>query len=89
MCSSDLGEGVLDEPVFHLAARRDKAAGPEREGPQREDGLRPGDRLGLSQLFVLYDEGDYPHPGELRALLHGGVRVPRGYHQLVSPIEGV
>lgn len=51
------------------------------KGLSERMGLRPGDRLGLSQLFVLYDEGDYPHPGELRALLHGGVRVPRGYHQ--------
>ena len=85
----DRREGVLNEPLRHLAARRDEAAGLEHIGPQRQYRLRPGKPLRLAELLLFYDQRDYPHSRELRALFHARVRVPRRYHQLILLVERV
>ena len=81
-------EGVVYDALFDLAAGGHDAGGLLYKRVQRHERFVPCGFLRLTELLILNDERDDPHPGKLVAPAHGSAALARGDHYILLGIDG-
>ena len=88
LCLNHRAEGILNAPVEHLVAGRDKTVFPRSHRHKAHYRLVPGKQFCLLHALLCNDKGYDARTAELVALFHHEAGVPCGYHHVTERIYG-